>query len=85
VCCSIDCAEVCRNLLTRFVGTLREEGRNFEHLVPYMVEALNTRDVSKKFGEWYQKKNKTEDTNKINFLVFKLSPCCENRILSSFG
>jgi hypothetical protein len=24
--------------------------------------------VSKKFGEWYQKTNKTEDTRKINFI-----------------
>jgi hypothetical protein len=24
---------------------------------------LNLRGVSKKFGEWYQKTNKTEDTN----------------------
>jgi hypothetical protein len=24
--------------------------------------------VSKKFGEWYQKTNKTEDTKKINFI-----------------
>jgi hypothetical protein len=25
--------------------------------------------VSKKFGEWYQKTNKTEDTNKVNLFV----------------
>jgi hypothetical protein len=28
--------------------------------------------VSKKFGEWYQKTNKTEDTNKLTFVVFIL-------------
>jgi hypothetical protein len=27
--------------------------------------------VSKKFGEWYQKTNKTEDTNKLTILAFK--------------
>jgi hypothetical protein len=24
------------------------------------------------FGEWYQKTNKTEDTNKLNLLAFKI-------------
>jgi hypothetical protein len=28
--------------------------------------------VSKKFGEWYQKANKTEDTNKLTLLAFKI-------------
>jgi hypothetical protein len=28
--------------------------------------------VSKKFGEWYQKTNKTEDTNKLTLLAFKI-------------
>jgi hypothetical protein len=26
----------------------------------------------KKFGEWYQKTNKTEDTNKLTLLAFKI-------------
>jgi hypothetical protein len=29
------------------------------------------RGLSTKFGEWYQKTNKTEGTNKLNLLVFK--------------
>jgi hypothetical protein len=28
--------------------------------------------VSKTFGEWYQKTNKTEDTNKLTLLAFKV-------------
>jgi hypothetical protein len=28
--------------------------------------------VYKKFGEWYQKTNKTEDTNKLTLLAFKI-------------
>jgi hypothetical protein len=28
--------------------------------------------VSKKFVEWYQKTNKTEDTNKLTLLAFKI-------------
>jgi hypothetical protein len=28
--------------------------------------------VSKKFGEWYQKTNKTEDTNKLTLLAFTI-------------
>jgi hypothetical protein len=31
--------------------------------------------VSKKFGEWYQKTNKTEDTNKLTLLAFKIIAC----------
>jgi hypothetical protein len=30
--------------------------------------------VSKTFGEWYQKTNKTEDTNKLTLLAFKIIP-----------
>jgi hypothetical protein len=30
------------------------------------------RGVSKKFGEWYQKTNKTEYTNKLTILAFKI-------------
>jgi hypothetical protein len=28
--------------------------------------------VSKTFGEWYQKTNKTEDTNKLTLLAFTI-------------
>jgi hypothetical protein len=28
--------------------------------------------VSKKFGKWYQKTNKTEDTNKLTLLAFMM-------------
>jgi hypothetical protein len=28
--------------------------------------------ASKTFGEWYQKTNKTEDTNKLTLLAFKI-------------
>jgi len=34
--------------------------------------------VSKKFGEWYQKTNKTEDTNKLNLLAFKIIAILQN-------
>jgi hypothetical protein len=34
--------------------------------------------VSKKFGKWYQKTNKTEDTNKLTLLAFKI---IANRVL----
>jgi hypothetical protein len=30
--------------------------------------------VSKKFGEWYQKTNKTEDTNKLTLLALMAPP-----------
>jgi len=34
--------------------------------------------VSKKFGEWYQKTNKTEDTNKLTLLAFKIIAILRN-------
>jgi hypothetical protein len=33
---------------------------------------LNICSVSKTFGEWYLKTNKTEDTNKLTLLAFKI-------------
>jgi hypothetical protein len=38
--------------------------------------------VSKTFGEWYQKTNKTEDTNKLTLLVFKI---IANRVVVKDG
>jgi len=34
--------------------------------------------VSKKFGAWYRKTNKTEDKNKLNLLAFKISAILYN-------
>ena len=38
--------------------------------------------MSKKFGEWYQKTNKTEDTNKVTLLVFKIIAILHNTLLT---
>jgi hypothetical protein len=40
--------------------------------------------VSKTFGEWYQKTNKTEDTNKLNSLAFKTIIILHNTQLATF-
>jgi hypothetical protein len=40
--------------------------------------------VSKKFGEWYQKTNKTEDTNKLTLLAFKIIAILHNTRLEKF-
>jgi hypothetical protein len=40
--------------------------------------------VSKKFGEWYQKTNKTEDTNKLTLLAFKIIIILHNTRLAAF-
>jgi hypothetical protein len=40
--------------------------------------------VSKKFGEWYQKTNKTEDTNKLTLLAFKIIDILHNTLLATF-
>jgi hypothetical protein len=34
--------------------------------------------VSKTFGEWYQKTNKTEDTGKLTLLAFKIIAILHN-------
>jgi hypothetical protein len=36
------------------------------------LEGLHICGVSKTFGEWYQKTNKTEDTNKLTLLSFRI-------------
>jgi hypothetical protein len=40
--------------------------------------------VSKTFGEWYQKTNKTEDTNKLTLLAFKIIAILHNTWLATF-
>jgi hypothetical protein len=38
------------------------------------------RGVSKMFGEWYQKTNKTEDINKLTLLTFKIIAILHNTV-----
>jgi hypothetical protein len=40
--------------------------------------------VSKTFGEWYQKTNKTEDTNKLTLLAFKIIVILHNAWFATF-
>jgi hypothetical protein len=40
--------------------------------------------VSKTFGEWYQKTNKTEDTNKLTLLAFKIIIILHNTRFATF-
>jgi hypothetical protein len=40
--------------------------------------------VTKKFGEWYQERNKTEDTNKLTLLAFKIITILHNTLLATF-
>jgi hypothetical protein len=40
--------------------------------------------VSKTFGEWYQKTNKTEDTNKLTLLAFKIIAILHSTLLATF-
>jgi hypothetical protein len=45
---------------------------------------LHICDVSKTFGEWYQKPNKTEDTNKLTLLAVKIIAILQNTLLAPF-
>jgi uncharacterized membrane protein len=40
--------------------------------------------VSETFGEWYQKTNKTEDTNKLTLLAFNIIAILHNTRLATF-
>jgi hypothetical protein len=39
------------------------------HASLHFSAVFDLHGVSKKFGEWYQKTNKTEDTNKLTFMM----------------
>jgi hypothetical protein len=45
---------------------------------------LHVCGVSKTSGEWYQKTNKTEDTNKLTLLAFKRIAILHNTRLATF-
>jgi hypothetical protein len=49
-----------------------------------MLMISNIRGVSKRFGEWYQKTNKTEDTNKLTVLAFNIIAILHNTLLATF-
>jgi hypothetical protein len=40
--------------------------------------------VSKKFDDWYQEINKTEDTSKLTILAFKIIAILHNTLLATF-
>jgi hypothetical protein len=42
------------------------------------------RGVSKNLGEWYQKTNKTEDTNKLTLFAFRIIAILHNTLLATF-
>jgi hypothetical protein len=46
---------------------------------------MNTaiRGVPKRFGEWYQKTNETEDKNKLTLLAFKIIAILHNTLLAT--
>jgi hypothetical protein len=48
------------------------------------TKELNICGVSKTFGEWYKKTNKTEDTNKLTLLAFKIITILHNTLLATF-
>ena len=56
--------------------------RTHAHASP--PNANNIRGVTKKFGEWYQKTKKTEDTNKLTLLAFKIIVILHNTLLVTF-
>jgi hypothetical protein len=49
------------------------------------LKSIKLSGVSKKFGEWYQKTNKTEDTNKLNLLAFKIITTLHNTLLAKLA
>jgi hypothetical protein len=49
-----------------------------------LILRREVRGVSKKFGEWYQKTNKTEDTVKLTLLALKIIVILHNTLLATF-
>jgi hypothetical protein len=45
---------------------------------------LHTCGVSKTFREWYQKTNKTEETNQLTLLAFKITAILHNTRVATF-
>jgi hypothetical protein len=50
----------------------------------WLYKELHICGVSKMFGEWYQKTNKTEDTNILTLLAFKIIAILHNARLATF-
>jgi hypothetical protein len=49
----------------------------------HILQWFNIRGSSKKFGEWCQKSNITEDTNKLTLLAFKIIAILHNTLLAT--
>jgi hypothetical protein len=63
------------------------EGQSFTLMVTWLTLGLLMLHIcgeSKTFGEWYQKTNKTEDTNKLTLLAFKIIIILHNTRLETF-
>jgi hypothetical protein len=72
---------------TQKVDTLLDAERTHDitrHNKQVKKKRREVRGVSKKFGEWYQKTNKTEDTNKLTLLAFKIIAILHNTLLATF-
>jgi hypothetical protein len=52
--------------------------------VAVQLQIETVRSVSKEFGEWYQKTSKTEDTDILNLLAFKIIAIIHNTLLATF-
>jgi hypothetical protein len=63
---------------------IRTRERKYTVNVRCSVQYSLIRGVSKKFGDWYQKTNKTEDTNKLTLLAFKIIAILYNTLLETF-
>ena len=58
--------------------------RKYKLLLKESGVLVRTRCVCKKFGESYQKTNKTKYTNKFSLLPFKIVAICYNTRLTTF-
>jgi hypothetical protein len=58
-------------------------GHQYAQHQEYNTVDYSIRGVSKKLGEWYQKTNKTEDTNKSTLFAFKIIAILHNTLLAS--
>jgi hypothetical protein len=75
------CSSIVEGVTSR---ELREESGSLWSGLTLSQLMLHICGVSKTFGEWYQKTNKTEDTNKLTLLAFKIIAILHKTRLATF-
>jgi hypothetical protein len=77
-------AELLQLLLSILLAELSSIFFGVSHCSSILDSNSYVRGLSKNFGEWYQNRNKTEDTSKLTLLAFKLIAILHSTLLTTF-